>query len=297
MLLSWSRVEEDDGARAARSADEFGVLMYHDMQFAGGSSLTTPQVKSELEYQIKRLSHHPSIAMWDGCNECGGGGDYMNFVMPIVASVDSSRPIWPSCPAPGWVTGVDRLSARPNGNKLLTGLGGSNQSIGEGRPSGYPFPNEGHGPYTAFMRMNMDDTVMPGHHTEAGIEGEVNHPTLVPAHVGQGEEGWYRSEFGCVAWSSFESMSGEMPPDQWGMLTPGAKNRNWNPGNVISKFFGLGAELAMGESGEAPFKRQLYQSMVGQLLFLKTEIEAWRSQNVWGSTFWMYNEICTCASA
>ena len=124
---------------------------YHDMQFAGGTSLTTPQVKSELTYQLKRLSHHPSIAMWDGCNECGGLGDYMNFVMPVVASIDSSRPIWPSCPAPGWVTGVDRLSARPNGKKLLTGLGGTNQSIGEGRPSGYPFSIEGHGPYTAFM--------------------------------------------------------------------------------------------------------------------------------------------------
>ena len=125
--------------------------MYHDMQFDFGSSLTTPQVKSELEYQVKRLSHHPSIAMWDGCNECGGMSDYMNFVMPVVASVDSSRPIWPSCPAPGWVTGVDRLSSRPNGKKLLTGSGGVNQSIGEGRPSGYPFFMEGHGPYTAFM--------------------------------------------------------------------------------------------------------------------------------------------------
>ena len=132
--------------------------------------------------------------------------------------------------------------------------------------------------------MNMDDTVMPGHHTEAGCEGEINHPTLVPADVGQGEEGWYRSEFGCVAWSSFESMSGQMPPDQWGLLTPGAKNRNWNPSNVITKFFGPGAEQAMGESGEMAFKRQLYQSMVGQLLFLKTEIESWRSQNVWGKS-------------
>jgi hypothetical protein len=44
--------------------------------------------------------------------------------------------------------------------------------------------------------MNMDDTVMPGHHVETGCEAEVNHPTLVPAHIGQGEEGWYRSEFG-----------------------------------------------------------------------------------------------------
>jgi|EP01047_Picozoa_sp_COSAG01_P087370 hypothetical protein len=47
--------------------------------------------------------------------------------------------------------GVDRLTARPNGKKLVTGLGGADQSIGEARPSGYPFPNEGHGPYTAFM--------------------------------------------------------------------------------------------------------------------------------------------------
>ena len=33
----------------------------------------------------------------------------------------------------------------------LCALSGANQSIGEGRPSGFPFPNEGHGPYTAFM--------------------------------------------------------------------------------------------------------------------------------------------------
>ena len=88
-------------------------------------------------------------------------------------------------------------------------------------------------------------------------------------------------------------MSGEMPPDQWGMLTPGGKNRNWNPANVISTFFGTGAASAMSESGEVAFKRQLYQSMVGQLLFLKTEIEGWRSQNVWGTTFWMFNEVCS----
>jgi len=44
------------------AADEFGVMMYHDMQFAGGTATSTPLVKTELVYQIKRLSHHPSIA-------------------------------------------------------------------------------------------------------------------------------------------------------------------------------------------------------------------------------------------
>ena len=61
------------------AADEFGILIYHDAQFLlGGLSpygtATRPGVRGsasereELEYQISRLSHHPSIAMWDGCN-------------------------------------------------------------------------------------------------------------------------------------------------------------------------------------------------------------------------------------
>ena len=78
-----------------------GVLLYTDMQFTWGYIVGTASERAEMDYQIKRLSHHPSIAMWDGCNECGGGGLYESFVMPTVASLDRSRPIWPSCPAPG----------------------------------------------------------------------------------------------------------------------------------------------------------------------------------------------------
>ena len=90
---------------------------------------------------------HPIVrpqAMWDGCNECGGGGLYQTFAMPTVAGVDTSRPIWPSCPAPGWTGGVDRLSSRPDGGHLVTGAG----DAGSPRPSGFPFGQEAHGPYT-----------------------------------------------------------------------------------------------------------------------------------------------------
>lgn len=75
------------------------------------------------------------------------------------------------------------------------------------------------------------------------------------------------------------------------MSSFGASRRNWNVANVIQPFFGSNATARMSEFGEVAFKRQLYQSMVSQALFLKTEIEAWRSSNLWGSTFWMYNEI------
>ena len=66
--------------------------------------------------------------------------------------------------------------------------------------------------------------------------------------------------------------------------------RNWNVSNVIFTYFGADAVASgMQQSGEAAFKRQLYQSALGQLLFLKTEVESWRSSNVWGTTFWMCN--------
>ena len=171
-----------------------------------------------MDYQVKRLSHHPSIAMWDGCNECRSHGSlYESFVMPTVAALDRSRPIWPSCPAPGWTSGVDQLTSRPNGGTLITGAGGA------ARPSPYPFPQETHGPYTAFMKSNMEGLTMPKAqvYTQSTTTGGTNDPTAVPARTGPGEEGWYRSEFGCVAWSSFESMTAQMPQTQWSMSSHG----------------------------------------------------------------------------
>jgi hypothetical protein len=154
------------------------------------------------------------------------------------------------------------LTSRPNGGTLKTGPGKSTP-----RPAPFPYPQESHGPYTAFMRFGIVDTpVIPSATTsDVGV--------AVPAWTGPGEQGWYRSEFGCVSWSSFESMSGQMPPDQWGMSTAGAKNRNWNASNVIDAFFGPAAVFpGMAQSGEASFKRQLYQSMIGQLVSLERAV-------------------------
>jgi beta-mannosidase len=43
---------------------------------------------------------------------------YATFVMQTVVDEDQSRVAWPSCPSNGWVAGVDRLSAHPNGSPL-----------------------------------------------------------------------------------------------------------------------------------------------------------------------------------
>ena len=43
--------------------------------------------------------------------------------------------------------------------------------------------------------------------------------------------------------------------------------------------------------GEGPLKKQTYLCMLGQAIQRKTDIESWRSGNVWGTLLWQLNEI------
>lgn len=122
------------------AADEFGVLLYHDIQYAqsGHGPAVTATQEAELRYQVRRLSHHPAIILYDGCNEClvgssGPSAIYADFVLSTVAEEDASRVVWPSSPGDGWKSGVDRLTGLPNGKKLVSG--GTHDKI------------EVHGPY------------------------------------------------------------------------------------------------------------------------------------------------------
>ena len=103
-------------------ADELGVLIYHEMMYTTTSKTHEPngsvEEARELADAIRRLASHPSIIVWNSCNECSASGLYVSFVMTIVAQEDTSRPIWPGCPSMGWSSGVDRLSGRPNGKSL-----------------------------------------------------------------------------------------------------------------------------------------------------------------------------------
>jgi hypothetical protein len=109
------------------AADRLGVMIYHDMQFAqdGHSPAAgSAAMASEFAYQIRRLAHHPSIVMVDGCNECHviigtPTGVYATFVLTAVANeLGDSHAIWPSCPSEGWKSGVRQLDAHPNGSPL-----------------------------------------------------------------------------------------------------------------------------------------------------------------------------------
>jgi hypothetical protein len=103
------------------------------------------------------------------------------------------------------------------------------------------------GPYTGFMHEpspGVNNWTMP-HALPAAVQvggmGGGNNPSAVPARTGPGQEGWAKSEFGANSWPSFESISPQLPKDQWSMGGSAAKQRNWNVSNIISGFFGLKA--------------------------------------------------------
>ena len=108
------------------TADELGLMMYHDVMYGepwfGGNSGVPAQnamQDAEMRYQLRRLSHHPSIVMLDACNECSAKDLWFSFVVPTIADEDPSRPLWPACPSAGFKGGVDRLTGLVNGRPLV----------------------------------------------------------------------------------------------------------------------------------------------------------------------------------
>jgi len=281
------------------ACDELGVIVYHDMQYAqrGHSPKNSTTQAKELAHQIRRLSSHPSIALWDGCNECTvimnkDTGIYATFVMTVVASEDHSRAVWPSCPALGWTTGVDRLTSRP---LPYSSLATPDNADGI----------EIHGPYehgTGFPAVN-------------GWGDKYDVALTVPLVLKQKETTGLRypnvfaSEFGCSVMSSFESMSATLKPEHWGMHggepwdTCGKgfhgeckgsnvmAERNYPCDNIIEAYFGSEAVKDINQTGVGVFQKHLYMCMLGQAMHIKGDIEARRATNTFGLLLWQLNEI------
>ncbi len=102
--------------------DELGILVWQDFMFACAMYPGDPDfldsVREEARYQIRRLRHHPSIAIWCGNNEIEQGWfdwgwaetlpesvwqDYKRLfygLLPeVCAEEDPGRPYWPSSPS------------------------------------------------------------------------------------------------------------------------------------------------------------------------------------------------------
>ena len=90
------------------TADQVSTVWnrYHDIMLAAKTNYSlsgrnfNTVFPHELRYQVTRNSHHPSIAMWDGCNECelmtpgSAGNRFAKMGMAVVrhSSYSSNQP-------------------------------------------------------------------------------------------------------------------------------------------------------------------------------------------------------------
>eukprot|EP00931_Biecheleriopsis_adriatica_P063878 TRINITY_DN38765_c0_g1_i1.p1 TRINITY_DN38765_c0_g1~~TRINITY_DN38765_c0_g1_i1.p1 ORF type:complete len:936 (-),score=124.19 TRINITY_DN38765_c0_g1_i1:136-2943(-) len=283
------------------TADEVGMLVYHDMMYTTTSKTHEPTASHaealEIAHNVRRLSAHPSIIVWNSCNECSAKDLYVSFVMTTVAAEDQSRPIWPGCPSRGWGSGVRKLDSLPTGSPLSPKVSGK--------------VIERHG---AYFNGNGWQAVNQAPANKLLIR-ETNLPVpLAQEFTGLGLPSVFTSEFGASVFSSFESMSPTLAQEHWGVhggapeddCTEGdtttsfwkickhgnvMAQRNYPCDNLILGYFGRDKSEQLEATGKSAFKRQLWQCMIAQALALKSDIEARRAQNTFGIVTWQLNEI------
>lgn len=102
--------------------DRLGLLVWQDFLFACAcypeEEPHRSRVEAEARHQVARLARHPSLVLYNGCNEnlwgyydwswqeptkgrTWGAGYYFDLLPRICAELDPSRPYWPASPYSG----------------------------------------------------------------------------------------------------------------------------------------------------------------------------------------------------
>ena len=140
-------------------------------------------------------------------------------------------------------------------------------------------------------------------------------PELAPTYtIGAAVPGFFVSEFGCVAGSSFESLSPTLAPEHWslhggmpsdscvgrfannctgasGLPTNPMAQRNYPLDSIIGTYFGTAVLPSLDDVGAAALQRQTYFGQLGPALQQKAAIEVYRGQPIWGLLYWDVNEV------
>lgn len=97
--------------------DKYGINVWQDFMFAGtmvpGDDAFFDNVKKEVQYQVKRLRHHPSIVLWCGNNESDEAFKNWGWMKKLKISKQDSIRLWKDYTRlfhdsiPKWVKEVD----------------------------------------------------------------------------------------------------------------------------------------------------------------------------------------------
>ncbi len=246
--------------------DELGVMVWQDFLFAcacyAEEEPLRSQIVAEARYNIARLSPHPSLVLWNGCNEnlwgyfsfgwkesgaldgrTWGPGYYLDILPEIVSQVDPTRPYWPASPFSGaW------------------------------DPDGEPFPN-------APDRGNT-------HIWDIWFGSEYSHY--------RDDKPRFCSEFGFQAPATWATLSRAIPADQLTGGSDGLEHRQRSRGGNAKNLAHLEHYFPTPEN----FDDLHYLLQVNQARALRTGVEWFRSLRpvCMGTLYWQFNDCWPAVS-
>lgn len=271
-----------------RMCDALGILVWQEMMFACAEYPINPEflasVEREVEYQVSRLAKHPSIVLWSGNNENEIYAEqsapqaalyhtlYDKVVFPAISRVDNTRPIWPSSPSAGFLTGTNDCGL-PNGDPF-------SEWNGTQRPTG-------------------------------GSDAHYYNYTSCPDTAAYPRTS-FASEYGFQSLPSPENLASvvNQSANDLSLFSPFMQHRqrhqngNVEIANLLQKNFDLSvdlAELLQNQSSEAvwtpsQFERIVYLSQLQQALCIVDQTQFYirgrdYPQRTMGALYWQLNQV------
>nr|WP_086938544.1 glycoside hydrolase family 2 protein [Thaumasiovibrio occultus] len=247
-----------------RLCDELGLLVWQDLMFACALYPSTPEfladVAQEVEEQVRRLSDHPSLALWCGDNEVIGAigwypesrtnrekyvvnYDRLNRVLQeVVEREDPTRRFWASSPCNGELDFGDAWHDDNKGD------------------------------------MHFWDVWHSGKSFDA-------YHSIKPR---------FCSEFGYQSWPSLPTVKTFAEPQDWNVTSPTFEQhqKNGRGNSIMTEMFTRYFRFP------SSFDNMLYLSQVQQALAIKTASEYWRANKpvCRGILYWQLNDCWPVSS-
>ncbi|STQ74567.1 beta-mannosidase [Grimontia hollisae] len=244
--------------------DELGLMVWQDLMFACALYPSTPSfikdVEQEVVYQVRRLSDHPSLALWCGDNEVIGAigwypesksnrekyvvnYDRLNRVLQdVVEREDPSRRFWASSPCNGELDFGDAWHDDNKGDMHFWDVWHSGQS------------------FDAYHNIKPR----------------------------------FCSEFGYQSWPSLPTVKTFAAQEDWNVTSPTFEQhqKNGRGNSIITEMFTRYFRFPKN------FAQMLYLSQVQQALAIKTASEYWRANKpvCRGILYWQLNDCWPVSS-
>ncbi len=240
--------------------DELGILVWQDAMFSCALYPTDQAflalVEAELRYQVRRLSDHPSLALWCGNNEALGA----------IAWYEESR----KNPA-RYIIDYDRLNEGTVGRVI--------RELDPGRTFWPSSPSAGPGEYSDNWHSDNRGDM---HYWSVWHEGKPFSAYLDVAPR-------FCSEFGFQSFPSHRAARALAPADELNITSPSFEHhQRHDRGNslildTMTRYF----RMPRG------FKEMLWLSQVQQALAIRTAVDWWRANRgrCMGILYWQLNEV------